>query len=670
MIITNKIHYNIPILIFSLFHPSTCFTTIKAPISKLPSKPLQKQPLFSTNNIDNNENNEQEKLNLLQQKIKTTQALEKITQLEIDLKANKADDGVVNDIIKLCNEMNIDFPPTTTTLDTLDVTPTEVIELDEKVDFDIDNACQYFDTKLPPVTQQVLTKLSQEYSSTSKPNLSTKEIIITLYNNRARVYMEDTNLRQLIQNEIKQSFQSNLNPPKDDFFSVEIDKDIEQEFDAQVELGNLILENTEEAKTRRFVESSLPKVTRKGKEFEPTLQDAEKFVSVLDESNVFVPISRPEAIPGGFILRGSLKEEMTGEDMISSRLEETFQASPLSKKYQYYYIKDPTPVALEDPNELFGSPLLLFLSNDVTPTTSPLLLSFVSFASLFLILIFSLGAFANNDMVTQRLSEMNAIGDYNDDWLNDLLLPLLGGIGVSQVLHEVGHYIVSKENEFRISRPTVLPSVYIPYLGCVTDIETSPKNLTQLFDFGIAGPTFGILSSLFFLNLGLSLTLTADASTYTFFPSLSLEFLHISNLGFSIVQSYLGDSSLLSDANGNVPLHPFAIAGFASLFVNSLNLLPLGNTDGGRISQAIFGRNGHTVIQGLIYITILGTIFFTLDNNSINSNIYLGYTIFCLLGQNDFEIPCRNEVDGVDFGRVLMAIATWVFVGLTITSSV
>ena len=94
------------------------------------------------------------------------------------------------------------------------------------------------------------------------------------------------------------------------------------------------------------------------------------------------------------------------------------------------------------------------------------------------------------------------------------------------------------------------------------------------------------------------------------------------------------------------------------------------DTDGGRISQAIFGRNGHTVIQGLIYITILGTIFFTLDNNSINSNIYLGYTIFCLLGQNDFEIPCRNEVDGVDFGRVLMAIATWVFVGLTITSSV
>ena len=95
------------------------------------------------------------------------------------------------------------------------------------------------------------------------------------------------------------------------------------------------------------------------------------------------------------------------------------------------------------------------------------------------------------------------------------------------------------------------------------------------------------------------------------------------------------------------------------------------DTDGGRISQAIFGRNGHTVIQGIIYISILGSIFLTLENdNNINSNIYLGYTIFCLLGQNDFEIPARNEVDGIDFGRVLFAIASWVFVALTITSSV
>merc|ERR1712194_485665 len=441
--------------------------------------------------------------------------------------------------------------------------------------------------------------------------------------------------------------------------------------------GNILFEDPQKAKITRFVESSLPKVTRKGKEYEPTIKDVDNFLSIVEETNIFIPSSRPEEIPGGYIIRGKLKneDEMLGDDMInknSSELEKKFQANTLlSKKYQYYYIKDPTPDALADMDEIFGSPVLFLGSNDVTPTTSPLLLSLISLASLFLIVIFCLGTFANNDNVTQRLAEMNAIGDFNDDWLNNLLLPLLFGVGFSQVLHEFGHYVVSKQNNFKISAPTILPSIYIPYLGCVTNIKTSPRNLTSLFDFAILGPIFGIISSIGFLNLGLSLTLNADSTMYDYFPSLPLDFLHISNLGFTIVQSYLGDTSLLSDVNGNIPLHPFAIAGFTTLFINALNLLPLGNTDGGRISQAIFGRNGHTVIQGIIYISILGSIFLTLENdNNINSNIYLGYTIFCLLGQNDFEIPARNEVDGIDFGRVLFAIASWVFVALTITSSV
>ena len=155
-------------------------------------------------------------------------------------------------------------------------------------------------------------------------------------------------------------------------------------------------------------------------------------------------------------MRGKLKNE---------ELEKKFQSNALlSKKYQYYYIKDPTPDALADMDEIFGSPVLFLGSNDVTPTTSPLLLSLISLASLFLIVIFCLGTFANNDNVTQRLAEMNAI-DFNDDLLNNLLIPLLCGVVFSQVLHEFGHYVVSKQNNFKMSAPTILPSIYIPYLG-------------------------------------------------------------------------------------------------------------------------------------------------------------------------------------------------------------
>ena len=110
---------------------------------------------------------------------------------------------------------------------------------------------------------------------------------------------------------------------------------------------------------------------------------------------------------------------MLGDDMInqnSSELEKKFKAnSLLSKKYQCHYEKDPTTGALADMDETFGSPVLFLGSNDVAPAISPLLLSLKSLASLFLIVIFCLGSFSNNDNATQRLATMNAIGDFNDD---------------------------------------------------------------------------------------------------------------------------------------------------------------------------------------------------------------------------------------------------------------
>ena len=77
------------------------------------------------------------------------------------------------------------------------------------------------------------------------------------------------------------------------------------------------------------------------------------------------------------------------------------------------------------------------------------------------------------------------------------------------------------------------------------------------------------------------------------------------------------------------------------------------DTDGGRISQSLFGRKWARVISGLsLFILVLSGVF-GLDD----SNILLSYVLIVTVWQRNPEIPCRNEVDDVDYGRVAVAIA-------------
>ena len=75
-------------------------------------------------------------------------------------------------------------------------------------------------------------------------------------------------------------------------------------------------------------------------------------------------------------------------------------------------------------------------------------------------------------------------------------------------------------------------------------------------------------------------------------PSISVEILRSSALSGGIIEYLLGNSELNSpDQLHMLKLHPFSISGFSGLVINALSLLPIGNTDGRRISVVFFGRS-------------------------------------------------------------------------------
>ena len=220
-------------------------------------------------------------------------------------------------------------------------------------------------------------------------------------------------------------------------------------------------------------------------------------------------------------------------------------------------------------------------------------------------------------------------------------------------------------SQINIGLPTLVPSIQFGLSGSITPITSSPKNIKALFDFAIAGPIFGLIASTILLYNGLEITAFMDTESQKQLPGISVEMLRISSLGGGVIEYLLGDGLLNSPnpADDLIKLHPFAIAGFAGLITNALSLLPIGNTDGGRIAVAFFGRSFARVTQGFFILSLALAGIFGADQ----TNTLLCYAIFTQFLQKEPEIPCRNEADELDAGRGFLAIGTSFLVLLILT---
>lgn len=374
---------------------------------------------------------------------------------------------------------------------------------------------------------------------------------------------------------------------------------------------------------------------------------------------------KPFMIPGGWLVRG--ENRMEDADSLMEEIDEKVSKNDeLSDKVQIVYMKDPTPYTDDDfdAGKDLDEKVLLVFGKDMSPDTNPLVNSIISILGLSFLTIFAVGCFAFNDDLNTQLKNANELGEMIDlSSFKDMITPLMASLGGIQIAHEIGHRVIGFKDKTKAGVPTIIPAIQTGTLGTVTQIKQPPKNLKALFDFAIAGPLTGMAVSLGLLFVGLQITLTESPKNL---PSIPLEFLKLSTLGGEIVQSFLGDGFVFaaSDPLSTViPLHPFAIAGYTGILINALALLPIGSTDGGRISLTVFGRPLSKLIQSFVTFFLLGIGFFGLDE----SNLFLTYVIFVVFTQRESEIPCKNEADELDFGRVCVSIAAAVLVTLALT---
>ena len=196
-------------------------------------------------------------------------------------------------------------------------------------------------------------------------------------------------------------------------------------------------------------------------------------------------------------------------------------------------------------------------------------------------------------------------------------LPFLGVLTV----HEFGHYFTARRNRVRTSLPYFIPfPMGLGTFGAVIRIRQRIFSRREFFDIGLAGPLAGFAVAVAVLAYGFThlpplaylfrvhpeyARYGADYARYVYPPG--AEGLTIAKpLLYRLLEATLADPARLPHPN-ELLHYPVLLAGALSLFFTALNLLPLGQLDGGHILYGLLGRGR---FNRLAFWLFIGFVFY------------------------------------------------------------
>ncbi len=161
--------------------------------------------------------------------------------------------------------------------------------------------------------------------------------------------------------------------------------------------------------------------------------------------------------------------------------------------------------------------------------------------------------------------------------------------------HEMGHYLACRHYKVNATLPYFIPAPPLflaGTFGAFIKIRSAIPSRRALLDIGLAGPLAGFVVALPISVIGL----------LTMGPPRALQghwIVFNDPLLFHLLAKLLGIS-----LDPNLPTNPYYMAAWLGLLVTSLNLMPVGQLDGGHGTFAVFGGRAHKVLGRLAFITV------------------------------------------------------------------
>jgi membrane-associated protease RseP (regulator of RpoE activity) len=228
-------------------------------------------------------------------------------------------------------------------------------------------------------------------------------------------------------------------------------------------------------------------------------------------------------------------------------------------------------------------------------------------------------------------------------------LPYSLGLLLILGAHELGHYFTAKMNGIQVTPPFFIPVPFaLGTFGAFIKIKSFTPNRRALFDVAVAGPLAGLVFAIPALLIGLRYSQVLPGST----PA-SLGHIGV-NIDSSVLLACLAKMSLGVPmlADDHLLLHPLAFAGWLGLLVTALNLLPIGQLDGGHISHALFGSRKARGVSMVALAALLLLALFVWPGL-----LFWALIVFFIAGTRD--APAANDVTPVGLPRKVLGYFTF-----------
>jgi len=167
--------------------------------------------------------------------------------------------------------------------------------------------------------------------------------------------------------------------------------------------------------------------------------------------------------------------------------------------------------------------------------------------------------------------------------------------------HEAGHYVLGRIHRVPVSLPFFIPlppQISLGTLGAVIRMNRPISNRNQLFDVGASGPIAGLIVAIPLLVIGLGKSELGPEGPGSLIEGNSILY---ALLKYAVFGRWLPGDGV------DVQLHPMAFAAWVGLLVTMINLLPIGQLDGGHVARAVLGDRHENLSRRLhVILPVIG----------------------------------------------------------------
>lgn len=188
--------------------------------------------------------------------------------------------------------------------------------------------------------------------------------------------------------------------------------------------------------------------------------------------------------------------------------------------------------------------------------------------------------------------------------------------------HEFGHYFAARLHNVNTTLPYFIPFPPVPFLlnfgtlGALIRMRSLAPSRKAMFDIGVAGPIVGFLSCLIILVVGFK-TLPDPDYMLSIHPDYDFKLNSVPDLqgiplefGNTLLYGFLAETLADPQTQFIPPMteiyhYPLLCVGWFGLFVTAMNLIPIGQFDGGHIAYTMFG-DLHKKIAFAAFVVLIG----------------------------------------------------------------